>query len=93
MGFHGGGWFSYLGAAEEKPKVTAQLLRRVLGYSRPYQWLIAGMLGMIILTTGLNLLNPLILRDLIDRTIPSGDLRRLAVLALALLLIPGINAA
>jgi D-alanyl-D-alanine carboxypeptidase/D-alanyl-D-alanine-endopeptidase (penicillin-binding protein 4) len=29
MGFHGGGWFGYLGATPEKPKVTWMLLRRV----------------------------------------------------------------
>ncbi len=30
MGMHGGGWWGYLGAAEEKPKVSWALLRRVL---------------------------------------------------------------
>src|SRR5262249_34537673 len=38
--------------------------------------------------SGLGLLTPLIMRDLIDRTIPDRDLRRLGFLALALLLIP-----
>src|SRR5512137_1002841 len=91
MGMHGGGWFGYLGASEEKPKVSWGLLRRVLGYAHPYRWQIAGMLSLILLTTGLNLLNPLIFRDLIDRTIPSGNINRLVLLALALLLIPAIN--
>ena len=91
MGMHGGGWFGYLGASEEKPKVSWGLLRRVLGYAHPYRWQIAAMLALILLTTGLNLLNPLIFRDLIDRTIPSGNINRLVMLALALLLIPAIN--
>ncbi len=91
--FHGSGWFSYLRSADEKPRVTWSLLRRVLGYSRPYRWPIAGMLAMILITTGLSLLAPLILRDLIDRTLPARDLQRLLWLALALLLIPALNGA
>lgn len=90
---HGGGWFSYLGAIDEKPKVTWPLLRRVLGYARPYRWQIAGMLVMILASTGLGLVTPLIMRDLIDRTIPSGNVPRLVVLAFYLLLIPAGNGA
>jgi ATP-binding cassette subfamily B protein len=93
MGMHGGGWFSVLSAPDEKPKVTGVLLKRVLRYSYPYRWQIAGMLAMILLTTGLALLTPLILRDLIDKTIPSGNVQRLAFLALLLLLIPAITGA
>lgn len=91
MGLLGGGWFRFLDASEQKPKVSWRLLRRVLGYAQPYRWQIAAMFGIILLFTGLNLLNPLILRDLIDRTIPSGNVKRLILLALALLLIPVIN--
>ena len=72
MGFHGGGWFGYLGASDQKPKVTWQLLRRVLTYGRPYRGRLVAILFLILSATGLGLLNPLILRDLIDRTIPSG---------------------
>lgn len=91
MGFHGSGWFSLIRSPDEKPKVTRALMLRVLGYSKPYRWQIAGMLAMILLTTGLTLLTPLILRDLIDRTIPTGDIDRLVLLALGLLLIPAIG--
>jgi ATP-binding cassette subfamily B protein len=91
MGMHGGGWFGFLGASEEKPKVSWDLLRRVLGYAHPYRWQIAAMLALILLTTGLNLLNPLIFRDLIDRTIPARNINRLVMLSLALLMIPAIN--
>jgi ATP-binding cassette, subfamily B, bacterial len=88
MGFHGGGWWSYISSPDEKPKVTWHLLKRVLKYSHPYRWKIAGMLVLILLGAGLTLLTPLILRDLIDRTIPTGDIQRLVWLALALLIIP-----
>jgi ATP-binding cassette subfamily B protein len=91
MGFHGGGWFSYLSSTDEKPKVTLGLLRRVLAYSKPYRWHLVTMLLLILVSTGLTLLTPLILRDLIDKTIPSGNVQRLVMLAFALLLIPAVG--
>lgn len=91
MGFHGGGWWSYLSSSGEKPKVTWDLLKRVLRYSNPYRWQIAGLLVIILIMTGLTLLTPLILRDMIDHTIPQGDVRRLVLLGLALLLIPALG--
>jgi ATP-binding cassette, subfamily B, bacterial len=86
---HGGGWFGYIAAEEKKPQVTTALLKRVLGYGRGYRWQIAAMLLLILCTTALTLLTPLVVRDLIDRTIPGGNIPRLISLALALLLIPG----
>ena len=91
MGFHSGGWWSVLRSTDEKPVVTRELLLRVLRYSRPYTRLIIGTLVMILIGTALNLLTPLILRDLIDNTIPDGDPQRLVISALALLLIPIIS--
>ncbi len=91
MGFHGAGWWSVISAPTEKPKVTRSLLKRVLAYGRPYRWQIIIMLVAILISTGLTLLTPLILRDLIDRTIPSGNVNRLVMLALALLLIPSLG--
>jgi ATP-binding cassette subfamily B protein len=91
MGFHGGGWFSYLRSTGETPKVTWDLLKRVLGYAAPYRWQILGMLVLILITAGLALITPLILRDMIDRTIPEKDLSRLALQAFALLLIPALS--
>jgi ATP-binding cassette, subfamily B, bacterial len=87
----GGGWWSYISAPSEKPKVTWDLLKRVLNYSYPYRWKIAAMLVFILVNTGLTLLTPLILRDLIDRTIPAGDINRLIILALILLFIPALG--
>ena len=87
MGWHTG-WWSYVSSTGEKPKVTWELMRRVLRYAKPYSTQIISMLLMILFNTGLTLLTPLIMRDLIDRTIPSGDINRLVRLALALLAIP-----
>ncbi len=57
--YHGGGWGAYMRSGDEKPKVTRELLLRVLNYARPYWTQIAGMLVMILLSTGLSLLTPL----------------------------------
>ena len=85
------GWWSYLGSSGEKPKITWTLLRRVLQYGQPYRSHIAGMLGLILISTGLTLLSPLLVRDLIDRTLPSRDINRLVWVSIGLLLIPAVN--
>jgi ATP-binding cassette subfamily B protein len=90
---HGAGWHGYLRSPDEKPQVTWSLLRRVMSYARPYRGQIADMLAMILVAAGLSLLTPLILRDLIDRTLPAHNLPRLIVLALALLVIPALTGA
>ena len=94
--FHGSGWWGYIrsGREEAKPEVTRELLQRVLGYARPYKRQITGMLLMILLTTGLGLLTPLIFRDLIDNALqPPGDPNRVNILALGLVAIPVISGA
>lgn len=86
---HGGGWFAYVRSGDEKPqKVTRELLLRILAYARPYWGHIAGMLGMILLSTGLGLVSPLIFRHLIDTVLPAKDMDQLTMLALALLFVP-----
>src|SRR5512135_293552 len=91
MAMHCGGWFGYLRATDEKPKVTWTLLKRVLRYARPYRWHIIGMLILILITTGTSLLMPLIFRRMIDVTIPAGNVQQLVLLSLALLFIPAFN--
>ncbi|MBP8863195.1 MAG: ABC transporter ATP-binding protein [Anaerolineae bacterium] len=91
MGYHG--MRGIIHAPDEKPEITWPLLKRVLQYAQPYYWLMGGMLLLILAHTGLALLSPLILRDLIDNTIPNGDVKRLFLLAMALLLLPIINGA
>lgn len=74
--------------SDTKPRVTWSLLRRVLAYARPYRTRIVLSLVLVLLITGLQLLTPLIFRDLIDNTLPNGDVQRLNMLALALVLVP-----
>lgn len=88
----GGGWFRYMhGYEAEKPNVSRRLLLRVLAYAQPYRLHIIGMLGTILLTTFLGLLNPLIFREIIDSALANKDLDHLHLLALGLVLIPLIS--
>ncbi len=86
----GGGWGMYIWGDDEgrQKKVSRALLKRVLGYARPYQGQIIMLLLTILVTTALGLLNPLIFRDLIDNALPTGDVGRLNVLALGLVALP-----
>ena len=89
---HHGGWFMSMRSEEgERPKVTRQLLARVLNYARPYWWHIAGMLVCILFGTALSLVTPLIFRHLIDNILPQKDVSQLGRFAAALLLVPLLN--
>ncbi len=90
MGFHGGGWFSYIRYDEERdrPEVSRALLGRVAAYARPYRGQALMMVGLIILTSLLNLVPPLLYRDLLDRALPNRDVARLNLLALGVIGIP-----
>ena len=92
---YGGGGYHYmmrLGDDNPRPQVSRKLLRRVFGYARPYWPRMLVLLAIIIGSIGLGLLTPLVLRDLIDRTLPAGDVRRLNLLAAILIAIPAANA-
>jgi ATP-binding cassette subfamily B protein len=87
---HGGGnWWSFVRADEdEKPTISAGLLRRVWGYGRPYRNAIGFVLLGIFTGTLLDRLAPLLVRNLIDYAIPQRDLGQLNLLALGLIAIP-----
>ena len=91
---HGAGWWSYLRYDEEqdRPSVDRALLIRVLRYARPYRGLLATVLVSIVVITGVSLLPPLLMRDLIDRAIPDADIGRVTLLGLAMVAVPLVNA-
>jgi ATP-binding cassette subfamily B protein len=84
-------WRSYINAADEKPKLSWALVKRVLTYARPYGWMIAGSLAAILIYTGVALLSPLILRYIIDHAIPEKNIHELVLAALGLLALPIIS--
>jgi ATP-binding cassette subfamily B multidrug efflux pump len=57
------------------------LLRRLLGYLRPYRWHAAGALGLLVLQSGLALVGPVLTQQALDAAIPRRDLGLLALLA------------
>jgi ATP-binding cassette subfamily B protein len=91
--FHGTGWWSYIRFDEERdqPQVDRALVRRVVGYARPYWRKTAFMLVTIVVITLLGLIPPLLYRDLIDNALPNKDVVRLNLLALGMIGIPVIN--
>ncbi len=88
-----GGWRTFIRYDEEqdRPALSWALIRRAAAYSRPYAGMIAGMLGLILVTTLLGLAPPLLTRDLIDHALPDRDMRRLTLLALGMLAVPLIS--
>jgi len=88
MGMHRKNWRSFIQAEDEKPRLSWNLVKRVLTYAKPYRWQIIGSLFVILIYTGIALLSPLILRHIIDYAIPEQDLQRLTLAAAGLLLLP-----
>ena len=93
MGFHGGGWFSYIRHDDqsEKPGINKELINRVWEYARPYWFQVASLLFTILVISGISLISPLLYRDLIDNAIPNRDFGRLNWLALGMIAIPLVN--
>ncbi len=87
---HGGGWWRYIAHDETQgqPKVDRKLLIRALGYGRPYTLLIAVVLITILVGAVIDLIPPLLFRDLIDNVIPGRDFTRLNWLAVGMIGIP-----
>jgi ATP-binding cassette subfamily B protein len=84
-------WRSYIHAEDEKPRLSWELIKRVLAYAKPYRWPIIGSLLSILIYTAVALLSPLILRHLIDYAIPEKDIDRLILSAIGLLILPIIS--
>ena len=70
-----GGWWRFLSYDESqgKAKIDRALLRRVWGYARPYLTPLVLMLAAIVVTTLIELVPPLLYRDLFDNVLPNKD--------------------
>ncbi|HSJ56715.1 MAG TPA: ABC transporter ATP-binding protein [Anaerolineae bacterium] len=88
-----GGWGSFIRYDESqgRPAVTRSLVRRVAAYARPYRLSIVAMIGLIGLASLIQLIPPLLFRELIDVVLPTRDVPRLNMLALALIAIPVVS--
>ncbi len=90
---HGGGWWTYLyhDEKEKPPEIGWPLIRRVASYGRPYARGISVMLVIIVVTTLLSLIPPLLTRSLIDQVLPQHNYRGLYLLALGMIAIPVVT--
>ncbi|MBT8362513.1 MAG: ABC transporter ATP-binding protein, partial [Deltaproteobacteria bacterium] len=91
----GTGWWTYIKYDDkrDRPKISSRLLRRVWLYARPYRWKILGLLVTIFAITGLSLIPPLLLRDLIDNAIANRNPDRINILAIGMIGVPLLSAA
>jgi ATP-binding cassette subfamily B protein len=63
--------------AEERRRITGQTVRRVLGFFRPYRLRVALTVVAIVVVAVIGLVNPYLLKLIIDEAIPNRDLPRL----------------
>lgn len=93
MGYHGGGWWSYIRYDEEQdtPTVSRELVGRVWRFARPYAGGVTVMLVTILGISMLSLVTPLLIRDFLDNALPNQDTRRLNLLALGMVTVPIVN--
>ncbi len=84
-------WRSFIHAEDEKPQLSWALVKRVLGYAKPYRGRLIGSLILILLYTTTGLLSPLILRYIIDHAIPNKDIHNLILAAVGLLMLPIVS--
>ena len=77
----------------DRPNISWPLFRRVWGFAKPYRIKVLGLLATVFVITCLNLIPPLLYRDLFDNAILNADIRRLNYLALGMIGIPLLSAA
>ena len=89
------GWWGYLSYDENKHKLRLdrQLLRRVFAYARPHPRSVTIVLVTIVFISLLDLVPPLLYRDLIDNVLPNRNFGRLNLLAVGMLGIPILSGA
>lgn len=90
---HGGGgrgWWALISQDDSKgrPSVDRSLLKRVYGYARPYLGWMLLVLVLILITSLIQLIPPLLYRDLFDNVIPNKDFNRLLWLSAGMIGIP-----
>lgn len=93
--FHGGGWWAYISHDEkqDRPVITWPLMQRVWEFARPYRGRVLLLLLTILLISGISLITPLLVRDLIDNALPNENMRRVSLLSLGMVLVPLVNGA
>jgi len=63
------------------------LIRRIAALFRPYKGRLAAVLGLIVVSAGLGMISPFLLRDVLDVAIPENDDGLLALLAIVVVVL------
>ncbi len=85
-------WRALIDADRNQPQIDRHLLARVYTYARPHLREVAIVLVTIVIISLLELIPPLLYRELIDEVLPNRDWLRLNLLAGAMLGIPLVTA-
>lgn len=64
----------------------------MFAYGRPYRWALIGVLVTIFIISGLTVVPPILIRELVDRAIPQADLGLLTLLGAGMIAVPLVNA-
>jgi len=88
-----GNWRKYISYDESRgyPQIDRTLLGRMLGYAKPYWLSVLVVLSCIIAISLVELIPPLLVRELIDNVLSNRDFSRLNVLALGMIGIPIVS--
>jgi ATP-binding cassette subfamily B protein len=73
----------------EKARDARGTLRRLVSTLRLYRWSLLGVLALVVVATGLNLLAPYLIGQAIDQAIAGGDLAKLMRIVLLMLAVYG----
>ena len=73
------------------PERRGRTIRRIVAFFRPYRFQVVVVVGAILLTSGLGLINPILLKLLIDDAIPNLDFSRLNLYVGLMIGIPVIS--
>jgi ATP-binding cassette subfamily B protein len=76
-GFRGGRFY---GETDEKPKITKELILRIINYFKPYRKLVLVMLLAIIATSVLGIVPSVLTKNIIDTALPKEDFKLLLLL-------------
>ncbi len=77
---------------EQMPRLKRGFLSRIWTFYKPYAWQLAGTTGIIILGVAFVIVQPLILRDLVDQAASGTNFTQMATVASLLVLLPVLAA-
>lgn len=77
---------------EQMPRLKREFVLRIWAFYKPYAWQLAGTTGIIVLGVAFIIVQPLILRDLVDQAASGTNFTQMATVASLLVLLPVLAA-